>query len=93
MKLYNIFLLVLLANFFNFLSAESNENIAQVFKDIELAAKMGSGETVTINMNATEGLEGEIAQKVRNIMQEAPKPLTFTERIKSFFNSLLKNEN
>src|SRR5580700_5910877 len=60
----------------------------QVAKDMELALKMGSGEPVTININATEGLEGNIAQELREAIKrlpEKPKSLTFMQWIKSFF--------
>ncbi len=88
MKLKINFLLLLLASIFNNVSCENNADVSQMLKDIELAAQMGSGESVAIDLNATEGLEGKIAQTVRDAVEESPKPLTFFERVKAFFRSL-----
>ena len=89
MKLKAALLGLLLAAMFNVISCESNTNLAQSLKDIELASKMGSGESVVIDLNATEGLEGKIAQITRDAIKEtAPKPSTFLERLKSFFSFL-----
>lgn len=88
MKLKATLLLCLIAITFNVVSNETNHDYAQSFKDIELASQLGSGQEVIIDLTATEGLEGKIAQSVRDAIPEEPKPLTFFEWLKSFFSFL-----
>lgn len=82
---YTFLILLLTVTFIAIRCDKTNPDYAQCLQDIELAAKMGSGEPVTIDLNATEGLEGEIAQTVRDATQKASKPKTFLEKVKSFF--------
>ena len=86
MKLKALILISLVTITFNVVS-ESNFN-NQTCKDAALASQLGSGQEVIINLNATEGLEGQIAQSLRDAFPEEQKPLTLWERFKSFFSFL-----
>jgi hypothetical protein len=85
-------LLFLLVITFNIVSNETNSEYAEPFKDVLLAAQLGSGQDVIIDLNATEGLKGKIAQNVRDGIQEEKKTLTFFEWVKYFF-SIFKSSN
>lgn len=64
LKTYILFLLVTIA--FNTMPNEKDTTCTQLVQDSMLAAQLGSDEDVSIDLNATEGLEGKIAQDIRN---------------------------
>ncbi len=86
MKLKAIILVSLITVTLNVVSESNFDN--QACKDAALAAQLGSGQEVIINLDATEGLEGQIAQSMRDLFPEEKKPVTLWEKFKSFFSFL-----